>query len=84
MGSFIKASAEHYGGLANYIKIITEKSPIVLIDGGKRTKFVLSGKAEDLDAETIVSFVMDVEAGKAKEYKIDEEIEYADGSKVED
>jgi hypothetical protein len=56
----------------------------VVIDGGKRTKFVLSGKAEELDAETIVSFVGEVEAGRAKEYKIDEEVVYADNSRVED
>jgi len=58
--------------LANYIKIITEKSPIVVVDGGKRVKFVLSGNAADIEAGTIVSFVNDVLTGKSKEYKIDE------------
>lgn len=70
--------------MSNYIKIITNKSPIVVIDGGKRVKYVLSGKPADINADEIVSFVESVSAGKAKEYKIDEEVVYSDDTKVED
>ena len=67
-------AAEHYGGLAQYIKIDVTKSPIVLIDGGKRTKFVFSKSPEDITADDIIGFAEAVEAGRAKEYKIDEEV----------
>ena len=67
----MKTTAEHYNGLANYIKISTEKSPIVIIDGGKRNKFVLTGNAADLTADSIVSFVSDAVSGNSKEYKLD-------------
>ena len=58
--------------MSNYIKIITDKSPIVVIDGGKRLKYVLSGKSSDIDTDSIVSFLENVTSGKSKEYKIDE------------
>ena len=38
----------------------------------------------DVTSEQIVKFVEDFEKGELKEYKIDEEVVYADGSKVED
>lgn len=56
----IEASAEHYNGLANYIKILTEKSPVVVIDGGNRVKYVLSGSPEDITAQQIIDFVAEV------------------------
>ena len=77
-------NAEHYNGLANYIKIATPKSPVVIIDGGKRVKFVMQANPVDVTSEQIVKFVEDFEKGELKEYKIDEEVVYADGSKVED
>lgn len=38
----IPVDGEHYNGLAQYIKIDLTKSPIILIDGSKRVKYVLS------------------------------------------
>ena len=55
-----------------------------MIDGGKRVKYVLSAKPSDITADEIVSFVDSVTSGKAKEYKIDEEVVYSDDTKVED
>jgi hypothetical protein len=67
-------AAEHYGGLAQYIKIDVTKSPIVFIDGGKRTKFVFSKNPEAITVEDVTGFAEAVAAGRAKEYKIDEEV----------
>lgn len=64
--------------------MITEKSPVIIIDGGKRTKYVLEGQAADLTADQIVIFVEDCLNGKAKEYKMDEEVVYSDSTKVEE
>jgi hypothetical protein len=55
-----------------------------VIDGGKRVKYVLAGKPSEITADEIVSFVESVTSGKAKEYKIDEEVVYSDDTKVED
>jgi hypothetical protein len=55
-----------------------------VIDGGKRTKFVLTGNAADLTADSIVSFVSDVVSGNSKEYKIDEAVVYAEAPKDEE
>jgi len=56
----------------------------VVVDGGKRTKFVLETNVADITSEQIVSFVEGVESGTGKEYKFDEEVTYKDGGKVED
>ena len=53
----IELNAEHYSGLANYIKIATPKSPVVIIDGGKRVKFVMQANPVDVTSEQIVKFV---------------------------
>jgi len=55
-----------------------------VIDGGKRVKYVLSGKPSDITSDDIVAFVDSITSGKAKEYKIDEEVVYSDDTKVED
>jgi hypothetical protein len=48
------------------------KSPIIVIDGGKRTKSVLVSDPVDITAADIVSFVDSYYNGQTKEYKIDE------------
>jgi len=55
-----------------------------VIDGGNKKKFLLMGNPSEITAEQIISFVESVEAGTAKEYKIDEQVVYEDGSSVED
>lgn len=72
----MQTEAEHYGGLAQYIKIDFNKSPIVLIDGAKRTKYVLTKAPLDITSADIIAFVGSVENGSAKEYKVDEKVEY--------
>lgn len=47
-------------------------------------KYVLEGQAADLTADQIVVFVEDFLSGKAKEYKLDEEVTYSDSSKIEE
>lgn len=49
-----------------------------MIDGAKRTKYVLSKAALDITSADIVSFVESVENGSAKEYKVDEQVVYED------
>lgn len=68
--------AEHYGGLAQYIKIDFNKSAVILIDGSKRVKYVHVANPVDVDSDDILAFVESVENGKAKEYKIDEQVVY--------
>jgi len=55
-----------------------------VVDGGKRVKLVLEDNAADITTEQIIAFVEGVENGTGKEYKVDEEITYKDGGKVED
>lgn len=55
-----------------------------MIDGGNKKKFLLLGSPSEITSEQIISFVESVEAGTAKEYKIDEQVVYEDGSSVED
>lgn len=62
--------------MAQYIKIDVAKSPIVLLDGGKRNKFVLFEDASSISSEKIVAFAESVSSGDAKEYKMDEAVEY--------
>ena len=64
--------------MAQYVKIDVHKSAIVLIDGAKRVKYVLTANPVDLDSTAIVAFVESVENGSAKEYKIDEQVTYED------
>lgn len=80
----MKSDAEHYGGLANYIKIDFNKSPIIVIDGGKRVKFVLAKAPLEISSEDIVNFVESVENGKAREYKIDEQVTYEEAATEEE
>ena len=49
-----------------------------MIDGAKRIKYVLSKAALDITSADIVAFVGSVENGSAKEYKVDEKVEYED------
>ena len=70
----IPVSAEHYGGLANYIKIDFNKSPIVVIDGANRSKNVLSANPNELDSAQIIAFLEEVQGGNAKKYGLDEEV----------
>lgn len=70
--------------MANYIKIATPKSPVVIIDGGKRLKYVLQGSPSEMTSDQIVKFVESFETGNAKEYKMDEEVVYEDGTQAED
>ena len=55
-----------------------------MIDGGKRAKFILQGNPADITSEQIVKFVEAFESGNSKQYKMDEEVVYEDGTKVED
>jgi hypothetical protein len=64
--------------LAQYIKIDVHKSPIIVIDGSKRVKYVLTANPVDIDSDDIVAFVESVENGSAKEYKVDEQVTYED------
>jgi len=52
------------------------KSPIIIIDGGKRIKFVLIKNPEDITAKDISNWVESVQNGSEKEYKIDEQVTY--------
>jgi hypothetical protein len=69
--------------LAQYIKIDVAKSPIVLLDGAKRTKFVLLEDASSISSEKIVAFAESVSAGEAKEYKMDEAVSYVESAETE-
>ena len=80
----IQTTGEHYHGLANYIKIQAAKSPIVIIDGGKRSKQVLFSAPADITSDNIIAFVEKFNNGNGNEYKLDEEITYDDGTKVEE
>jgi hypothetical protein len=60
------------------------KSPIIVIDGGKRTKNVLVSDPVDITAADIVSFVDSYYNGQAKEYKIDEQVAYEETPAVEE
>lgn len=80
----MQSDAEHYKGLANYIKVIAEKSPLVVIDGGKRVKYILEASPADLSSEQIIAFAESFITGTGHEYKIDEEVVYSDNAKVEE
>ncbi len=60
------------------------KSPIVIIDGGKRTKNVLAADPVDITSADIVSFVESYSNGQTKEYKIDEQVTYEETAAVEE
>lgn len=49
-----------------------------MIDGAKRTKYVLTKAPLDITSADIIAFVGSVENGSAKEYKVDEKVEYED------
>jgi hypothetical protein len=60
------------------------KSPIIVIDGGKRTKSVLVSDPVDITAADIVSFVDSYYNGQTKEYTIDEQVTYEEISAIEE
>lgn len=62
----VPLNSEHYSGLANYIKVATPKSPVVIIDGSKRLKYVLKASPADLTSSQIVDFVKSFEDQSAK------------------
>ena len=80
----IQTNAEHYQGLANYIKVKPEKSPLVAIDGGKRIKYVFEVPAAELTADKIVECAETWLNGTGHEYKIDEDVVYSDNDKVQE
>jgi hypothetical protein len=55
-----------------------------LIDGGKRAKQILFGAPADISSDNIVAFIEKFNNGNGKEYKMDEEVTYEDGSTVEE
>ena len=57
---------------------------MVIIDGGKRLKYVLQANPSEITSDHIVQFVESFEVGNAKEYKMDEEVVYEEEAKVED
>jgi hypothetical protein len=57
---------------------------VVIIDGGRRIKFVLNSNPADITSQQIVDFVETYESGNGKHYKLDEQVVYDDGSKVEE
>jgi len=62
----IPPTGQHYGGLAEYIKIDVARSPIVFLDGGKRSKHILAVTAPFLTAEKIIAFAESIESGTAQ------------------
>lgn len=70
--------------MSGNINITAENSPIVLIDGSKGAKFVLSLAPSDITAEVVVAFVADFEAGKLKKYEINEQVVYPKKAKGDD
>jgi hypothetical protein len=57
---------------------------VVVIDGAKRVKYVLAQAPLDVDSEDILAFVASIENGSAKEYKIDEQVNYEETVAVEE
>ncbi len=53
----------------------TEKTPVIYLNGEKRSKSVLFGAPADITTHEIVSFLKKYESGSVKEYKLDEEVE---------
>ena len=76
----MQVNGEHYAGLAQYIKIDVNKSPVIVIDGSKRVKYVLSQAALDIESDDILAFVESVENCSAKEYKVDEQVVYEEAA----
>ncbi len=66
--------------MAQYTKVDVHKSPIIVIDGSKRVKYVLNTNPVDIDSDDIIAFVESVENGSAKYYKIDERVTYEDAN----
>jgi hypothetical protein len=66
------------------VKIDFHKSAIIVIDGSKRVKYVQIASPVDVDSESIIAFVESIENGTAKEYKIDEQVNYEEVPAVEE
>lgn len=57
---------------------------MIVIDGGKRVKYVHIASPVDVDSDDILAFVESVESGSAKEYKIDEQVVYEETKATEE
>jgi hypothetical protein len=49
-------------------------NPIVYVKAAEKLKYVYSGKPADVTAAKIAEFIKNVEAGKVRKWKMDEEI----------
>lgn len=65
--------SEAYSGFSDYIKVNPVSNPIVYVKSAEKLKYVYSGKGGEVTAAKIVEFIKNVESGKVRKWKMDEE-----------
>jgi hypothetical protein len=73
--TFIQATTnpEAYTGFSDYIKVNPATHPIVYVKTAEKLKFIYAGKVAEVSAAKIVEFIKNVESGKVRKWKMDEE-----------
>jgi hypothetical protein len=64
---------EAYTGFSDYIKVNPASNPIIYVKGAEKLKYVYQGKLAEVTSAKIVEFIKNVEGGKVRKWKMDEE-----------
>ena len=67
------SDAEAYNGFSDYIKVNPVTNPIIYVKAAEKLKYIYQGKLADVTANKIVEFIKNVESGKIRKWKMDEE-----------
>jgi hypothetical protein len=73
MNARTQANAEAYTGFSDYIKINPALTPIIYVKSAEKLKYIYTGKLAEVTAAKILEFIKNVESGKIKKWKMDEE-----------
>jgi hypothetical protein len=64
---------EAYTGFSDYIKVNPATNPIIYVKAAEKLKYIYQGKLAEVTAVKIVEFIKNVESGKVRKWKMDEE-----------
>lgn len=64
---------ETYTGFSDYIKVNPATNPIIYVKAAEKLKYIYQGKLTEVTAAKIVEFIKNVEGGKVRKWKMDEE-----------
>ena len=64
---------EPYIGFSDYIKVNPVTHPIVYVKTAEKQKFIYNGKIAEVTSAKIIEFIKNVESGKVRKWKMDEE-----------